>query len=62
MMDLVNGYTLMNYAKRNQLVLPAFNTTNYEMTLAIVKAFDAMKLGGYIQISSHNLVSTELGC
>lgn len=55
MMDLVNGYTLMNYAKRNQLVLPAFNTTNYEMTLAIVKAFDAMKLGGYIQISSHNL-------
>ena len=47
MMDLVNGYTLMNYAKRNQLVLPAFNTTNYEMTLAIVKAFDAMKLGGW---------------
>lgn len=54
-MNLVNGYTLLDYAKRNHLVLPAFNTTNYEMTLAIVKAFDKMKLGGFIQISSHNL-------
>lgn len=54
-MDLVNGYTLMSYAKKNHLVLPAFNTTNYEMTLAIIKAFDEMELGGYIQISSHNL-------
>lgn len=51
-MDLVNGYTLMSYAKKNHLVLPAFNTTNYEMTLAIIKAFDEMELGGYIQISS----------
>lgn len=54
-MQLVNGYELMKYAKDNHLVLPAFNTTDYEMTLAIVKAFDKMGLGGYIQISSHNL-------
>ncbi|BDR57710.1 class II aldolase [Xylocopilactobacillus apicola] len=54
-MQLVNGFTLMDYAKKHNLVLPAFNTTDYEMTLAIVKAFDEMGLGGYIQISSNNL-------
>jgi len=54
-MRLVNGFTLMNYAKTNHLVLPAFNTTNYELTLAIIKAFDNIGLGGYIQISSNNL-------
>lgn len=54
-MQLVNGYTLMKYAQQHQLVLPAFNTTDYEMTLAIVQAFNKKQLGGYIQISSHNL-------
>jgi len=54
-MRLVNGFTLMKYAKENNLVLPAFNTTNYELTLAIVQAFEHTGLGGYIQISSNNL-------
>ena len=35
-MKLVNGFKLMEYAKRNNFVLPAFNTTNLEMTYAIV--------------------------
>lgn len=54
-MDLVNGYTLMEYAKLNNYVLPAFNTTNLEMTKAIIEAFQESGKGGYIAISSSNL-------
>ena len=54
-MQLVNGYKLMEYAKEKQLVLPAFNTTNYELTAGIVKGYQATGLGGYIAISSSNL-------
>nr|WP_321292309.1 class II aldolase [uncultured Trichococcus sp.] len=54
-MQLVNGFTLMEYAKKNHLVLPAFNTTNYELTSGIVKGFQETGLGGYIAISSSNL-------
>ena len=54
-MQLVNGFTLMDYAGKNHLVLPAFNTTNYELTAGIIKAFDEAGLGGYIAISSSNL-------
>lgn len=54
-MQLVNGYKLMDYAKENGLVLPAFNTTNYELTAAIIKGYQATGLGGYIAISSSNL-------
>jgi len=54
-MKLINGYDLMNYAKKNGYILPAFNTTNLEMTYAIAKGLDDAKLPGYIQISSNNL-------
>lgn len=54
-MKLVNGYDLMKYAQARHLVLPAFNTTNMEMTFAIAKGLDDAKLPGYIQISSNNL-------
>ncbi len=54
-MKLINGFDLMNYAKERGLILPAFNTTNMEMTYAIAKGLDAAKLPGYIQISSNNL-------
>lgn len=54
-MKLINGFDLMEYAKRRHLILPAFNTTNLEMTYAIAKGLDAAKLPGYIQISSNNL-------
>lgn len=54
-MKLINGYDLMNYAKKNGYILPAFNTTNLEMTYAIAKGLDQAKLPGYIQISSNNL-------
>lgn len=54
-MKLVNGYDLMEYARSRHLILPAFNTTNMEMTYAIAKGLNDAKLPGYIQISSNNL-------
>lgn len=54
-MKFVNGYDLMDYAKRYHLVLPAFNTTNLETTYGIVKGLVKAGLPGYIQISSSNL-------
>lgn len=36
-------------------MLPAFNTTNLEMTFAIAKGLNMAGLPGYIQISSNNL-------
>lgn len=54
-MKLVNGYDLMHYAKKNGYVLPAFNTTNLEMTYAIANGLMEAGLPGYIQISSSNL-------
>lgn len=54
-MKLVNGFSLMNYAKEKGILLPAFNTTNYELTSGIIKGFEKIGLGGYIAISSSNL-------
>lgn len=54
-MKIVNGFDLMKYAKENGYILPAFNTTNLEMTYAIAKGLDDAGLPGYIQISSNNL-------
>lgn len=54
-MKLINGYDLMNYAKKYHHVLPAFNTTNLEMTYAIARGLMEAGLPGYIQISSNNL-------
>ena len=45
----------MDYAKKHGYILPAFNTTNLEMTYAIAIGLDDAKLPGYIQISSNNL-------
>lgn len=54
-MKLVNGYDLMKFAQKYNYVLPAFNTTNLEMTYAIADGLMAANLPGYIQISSNNL-------
>lgn len=54
-MKIANGFDLMNYAKKNALMLPAFNTTNMEMTFAISRGLNQAHLPGYIQISSNNL-------
>ena len=54
-MNLTNGFELMCFAKEHGYILPAFNTTNMEMTYAIVKGLKDANLPGYIQISSNNL-------
>ena len=54
-MKLVNGYDIMDYARKYGHVLPAFNTTNLEMTYAIAEGLMCADLPGYIQISSNNL-------
>ena len=54
-MKLANGYDLMDYAKRNGYILPAFNTINMEMTYAIAKGLNDAQLPGYLQISTNNL-------
>lgn len=54
-MKIANGFDLMNYASKRGLMLPAFNTTNLEMTFAIAKGLNIAGLPGYIQISSNNL-------
>jgi ketose-bisphosphate aldolase len=54
-MKLINGFQLMEYAGKNGYILPAFNTTNLEMTYAIAQGLSEANLPGYIQISSNNL-------
>jgi ketose-bisphosphate aldolase len=54
-MKLINGFQLIEYAKQNHLLIPAFNTTNLEMTYAIAKGLSNANIPGYIQISSNNL-------
>lgn len=54
-MKLINGFDLMNYAKERGYILPAFNTTNMEMTYGIVRGLCSAGLPGYVQISSNNL-------
>lgn len=54
-MKLINGFQLMEYARRHHYVLPAFNTTNLEMTYAIARGLSEANMPGYIQISSNNL-------
>lgn len=54
-MKIVNGFDLMQHAEKCGLMLPAFNTTNLEMTYAIANGLNKAGLPGYIQISSNNL-------
>jgi fructose-bisphosphate aldolase class II len=54
-MKIVNGNQLFAYAQQRHLMLPAFNTTNLEVTKAIIQGLNAVNMPGIIQISSHNL-------
>lgn len=54
-MKLINGFDLMEYARKKHYILPAFNTTNLEITYAIAKGLEKARMPGYIQISSSNL-------
>ncbi|MDH6368059.1 MULTISPECIES: class II aldolase [Breznakia] len=54
-MKIVNGFSVINYAQERRLLLPAFNTTNLETTIAIVQGLNDANLPGLVQISSNNL-------
>ena len=60
-MKLINGFELMAYAKERGYILPAFNTTNMEMTYGIVRGLCEANLPGYVQISSNNLRMSNPG-
>ena len=57
-MPLVDMNTLVGIAKKNDVMLPAFNTTNMEMTLAIMDAFEANGMPGIVQIAPTNVKLT----
>lgn len=57
-MPLVDMNTLVSIAQKNDVMLPAFNTTNMEMTLAIMDAFEANGMPGIIQIAPTNVKLT----
>ena len=55
-MPLVDMNTLVGIAQKNDVLLPAFNTTNLEMTLAIMDALERAGMPGIIQIASASRV------
>ncbi|MBY4798379.1 class II aldolase [Collinsella sp. AGMB00827] len=57
-MALVDMNTLVGIAQRSGVMLPAYNTTNMEMTLAIMDAFEANGLPGVVQIAPTNVKLT----
>ena len=57
-MPLVDMNTLVGIAKKNDVMLPAYNTTNMEMTLAIMDAFEANGMPGIVQIAPTNVKLT----
>lgn len=57
-MPLVDMNTLVDIARKNDVMLPAFNTTNMEMTLAIMDAFEANGMPGIVQIAPTNVQLT----
>lgn len=57
-MPLINMGDLIKIAKKNDIMLPAYNTTDVEMTLGIMDAFDRAGMPGVIQIAPTNVKVT----
>ena len=57
-MALMNMNDLVEIAHKNDVMLPAFNTTNLEMTLAIYDAFERAGTPGIVQIAPTNVKLT----
>lgn len=60
-MPLVDMNALVGIARRQGVMLPAYNTTNMEMTLAIMDAFEANGMPGVVQIAPTNVRLTGYG-
>lgn len=54
-MALVNGFTLLDIIKERNVIAGAFNTTNLETTVAILKAVERSKIPTFIQIAPTNV-------
>ena len=54
-MALVDMNTLVGIAKKDGVMLPAFNTTNLETTLGIMDGLEKAKLPGIVQIAPTNV-------
>ena len=57
-MPLLNMNDLIKIAHNHDVMLPAFNTTNMEMTLAIMDAFEQNGMPGIVQIAPTNIKLT----
>lgn len=57
-MPLFNMNDLVKIAHNHDVMLPAFNTTNMEMTLAIMDAFEQNGMPGIVQIAPTNVKLT----
>ncbi len=57
-MPLVNMNELMAIATKNNLMLPAYNSTDIQMTLGIMDAFQRAGMPGIIQIAPTNIKVT----
>lgn len=57
-MPLFNMNDLVKVAHNHDVMLPAFNTTNMEMTLALMDAFEQNGMPGIIQIAPTNVKLT----
>lgn len=60
-MPLIDMNSLVAIAQKNDVMLPAFNTTNTEMTLAIMDAFERNGMPGIVQIAPTNVKLTGYG-
>lgn len=57
-MPLVTTNELVSIAQKNNVMLPAYNTTNVEMTFAIMDSFEKAGMPGIVQIAPTNIKLT----
>lgn len=57
-MPLVNMNDLLKIAKKNKLMVPAYNSTDVQMTLAIMDAFQRAGMPGIVQVAPTNVKLT----
>ena len=54
-MPLVNGYRLLDIIKERKVIAGAFNTTNLETTVGILKAIEESGIPTFIQVAPTNI-------
>lgn len=54
-MPLVNGHTLLEIIKERKVIAGAFNTTNLETTVGILKAIEESGIPTFIQVAPTNI-------